>query len=56
MNSKRVTVKEAAKQLEVSLALVRQMCQDGDLGKVVNGLNGKKVYLIYQHQIDRIKK
>lgn len=54
--SKRVTVAEAAKQLEVSIPLVRKMCQDGELGKMVTGLNGTRVYLIYQHQVDRIKK
>lgn len=54
--AKRLTVKQAAEQLQVSIPVVRQMCEDRELGRAVKGPGGKTVYLIYQNQVDEIKK
>lgn len=52
--SQRVSVKEAAKMLEVSEKFIRMMCKTGQLGKVV--VDGKKsVFLIYRKQVANIK-
>ena len=51
----RLSVKEAAKELEVTEAMVRMMCKTGQLGKVIH--DGKRsVFLIYRRQVEGIKK
>lgn len=51
----RLSVKEAAAELEVTEAMIRMMCKTGQLGKVIQ--DGKRsVFLIYRRQVESIKK
>lgn len=51
----RLSVKEAAEELEVTPAMVRMMCKTGQLGKVIRD-GRRSVYLIYRRQVASIKK
>lgn len=54
MDNRRLTIEQAAQQLEITVALCRKLVESGQLGKAFK--NGKKtVYLVYQTQVDRIK-